>query len=412
MEKIWILIPFLWFLLAGQAFAKENFLLKMKTKNKYERTKLVELGIAVHYIDTFHSYAMVSEEEVSLLKKNNISFVKIPHLGGFGFPSKDQNYHDYKEMESKLQALAQKCSDIFDLNIIGVTHEKRNMYRMTITSNKDDYNLPETAFMGGHHAREHLSVEIPLLFINYICDQYQIKDTRVLNILASRRIHVIPMVNPDGAEFDIKGERYKYWRKNRRKNFDGTMGVDLNRNYGFKWSHSGSSSRTNSDVYHGPNSFSEPESQAIRDFLRNNPMINTMISFHSFSELILYPWGYEFSPISNQKDRETFVALAKKMSKWNNYKPMQAADLYAASGDTVDWAYFAHGIFGFTFELDPKSSFSFAPGAGFYPGDDIIPQVFNKNIEPMLYLIEVSDNPYKVITPSHKKFGLNSPLIK
>jgi carboxypeptidase T len=120
-----------------------------------------------------------------------------------------------------------------------------------------------------------------------------------------------------------------------------------------------------------------------------------LLSFHSFSELILYPWGHSYDPISQLKDRQVHEVMAKKMSTWNGYTPQQASQLYIASGDTTDWSYGEHRIISFTFELDPKNT-GFG-GGGFYPGAKVIPDVIRKNIEPALYLIEHADNPYRVL---------------
>ena len=98
-----------------------------------------------------------------------------------------------------------------------------------------------------------------------------------------------------------------------------------------------------------------------------------------------------------------FEKMAQKMSTWNKYKPEQSSDLYIASGDTTDWAYGEHKIFAFTFELDPTSMFD----GGFYPGQAKIPVVFNKNIEPCLYMMELADNPYRTLSPE-SDFGLSS----
>ena len=82
------------------------------------------------------------------------------------------------------------------------------------------------------------------------------------------------------------------------------------------------------------------------------------------------------------------------MATWTGYTPQQSADLYVASGDTCDWAYGERGIFAFTFELDPRDSWG---GAGFYPGDEVIDSVVEKNKEPFLYLINLADNPHRVL---------------
>ena len=82
------------------------------------------------------------------------------------------------------------------------------------------------------------------------------------------------------------------------------------------------------------------------------------------------------------------------MSQWNDYRPMQASELYVASGDTCDWAWGDHGIFCFTFELSPQYQWGYG---GFYPGAKAIDPAVNDNYDPVVYLIELSDNPYKVI---------------
>jgi carboxypeptidase T len=105
--------------------------------------------------------------------------------------------------------------------------------------------------------------------------------------------------------------------------------------------------------------------------------------------------------------------MAETMAAWNGYEPMQAADLYVASGDTVDWAFGQEGIVGFTFELDPQNTFmtQIDPKSGFYPGQGIIQQVFNKNLQPALYLIDMADNPYRAVNTTSQNLGLHSALF-
>ena len=207
-------------------------------------------------------------------------------------------------------------------------------------------------------------------------------------------LRILPMVNPDGAEYDIARDRYEKWRKNRRNNGNGTYGVDLNRNYGYEWGTGGSSDDPSSDVYMGPKPFSEPETQVIRDFVEAHLNAKVLLTFHTFSELVLYPWGHSNDPIPNQKDRDVFVKMAKTMAAWNGYTPEQASDLYIASGDTTDWAYGTHGIFAFTFELSPTSMFN----GGFYPGAGVIDKVFDANLKPVLYMIDLADDPYRALS--------------
>jgi carboxypeptidase T len=183
------------------------------------------------------------------------------------------------------------------------------------------------------------------------------------------------------------------WRKNRRDNQDGEFGVDLNRNYSYKWGTGGSDTDTSSEVYMGPAPFSEPETRAIRDFITVHANTKVLLTFHTFSELVLYPWGYTYDKVGNIKDAAAFVKMAKTMAAWNHYTAEQTSSLYIASGDTTDWAYGEKGIFAFTFELSPDSM----DGGGFYPGAQMIDKVFKDNLQPCLYLIDVAGDPYKVL---------------
>ena len=140
------------------------------------------------------------------------------------------------------------------------------------------------------------------------------------------------MLNPDGHQYSVTTNRL--WRKNRRNNGDGTFGVDLNRNYGHNWGGPGSSGDTFSDIYRGPSAFSEPETQAARNFMQQvNP--SAVISYHNFSQLVLYPWGNTNSPPPDETLlNQLAVEMANKIRAVHgeNYTPQQASDLYLASG--------------------------------------------------------------------------------
>jgi carboxypeptidase T len=121
--------------------------------------------------------------------------------------------------------------------------------------------------------------------------------------------------------------------------------------------------------------------------------LKVLLSFHTFSELILYPWGYTYDGISKTKDVEAYKKMATTMAQWNHYTPEQSSALYIASGDTTDWSYGELGIFSFTFELSPSGM----NGGGFYPGQKVIDKVFKDNLQPCLYLLRVAGNPYQVV---------------
>ena len=233
----------------------------------------------------------------------------------------------------------------------------------------------------GHHAREHLSMEMPILYAEHLVNSYG-KDDVITDLLDKRDIYFIPMLNADGAEFDISTGSYKMWRKNRKSNGNSNCaGVDLNRNYGFHWGTGGSSDNTCSDVFMGPTAFSEPETRAVKQFVESRPNLKILLTFHTFSELILYPWGHKYEPIANAKDLSAYKTMAQTMARWNGYTPEQSSELYIASGDTTDWSYGTLGIFSFTFELSPKDMWG---GGGFYPGSGAINTTFQANLQPVI----------------------------
>jgi carboxypeptidase T len=144
----------------------------------------------------------------------------------------------------------------------------------------------------------------------------------------------------------------------------------------------------------GPAPFSEPESKAVKDYVENQHNLTILLSFHTFSKLILYPWGHKYDGIEVERDRRVHETMAQRMAQWNGYEPQQASDLYIASGDTTDWSYGTQKLISFTFELDPANMWG---GGGFYPGDEIIDEVVAKNWNPFIYLLNYADNPYRVI---------------
>ena len=152
-------------------------------------------------------------------------------------------------------------------------------------------------------------------------------------------------------------------RKNRRSNPDGSFGVDPNRNYGYMWGilNVPTSSHVPSDeTYVGPRAFSEPETRAVRDLIACD-RFSGVITYHSYSQLILYPWGYTEKPISDNHDRELMVQLAGDMQALIGdvhgvvYTPQQSSELYPTAGDTTDWTYGIYGIPSFTIELRPRT---------------------------------------------------------
>jgi carboxypeptidase T len=304
-----------------------------------------------------------------------------------GGPADAGLYHTYEELTQELQQFETDFPQLAHVVDLGQSIEKRSILAIKISDNvASDENEPQILFVGGHHAREWISVDVPLLLVKYLLNEYA-QNNNIQNLVNSGEIWIIPLLNPDGHNYSVKTDRM--WRKNRRKNSDGSYGVDLNRNYGYEWGGPGSSGSTYSETYRGTKPFSEPETGIIRDF-ENTHNFRAMISYHNFSQLVLYPWGYTYE---SAPDEAQMKLLAKIMADsifnvhGKKYTPEQSSNLYLASGDATDWLYGESQAPSFTIELRPKSS-----SPGFALPESEIQATFEENLPAALFLIEWSQS--------------------
>jgi carboxypeptidase T len=369
----------------------------IRAKDKTVRTEIVNRGFSIENVVDDLSYGYAPESIIDSLKQQGfevVSHFSVKEFKAADFPNEDSNFHNYAEMTQEMQKIAQEFPSIVHLVSMGKSLEGREMLGMRINPNAKDGTepsaLPGAIFMGGHHAREHVSIEVPLKLARYLAENYASNQT-IHSLLDKRDVYIFPSINPDGSEYDIADGTYKSWRKNRSLNSGASCaGVDLNRNYGYHWGSGGASNNPCSDIYMGPQAFSEPETQNVKAFVEARPNLKVLLSFHTFSELVLYPWGYTYDDITNGTDLAAYRTMAQTMAGWNGYTPEPSSDLYITSGDTTDWAYGTLGIYSFTFELSPRDMWG---SGGFYPGQDAIDPTFQANIRPSLYLIDLADDP-------------------
>jgi carboxypeptidase T len=322
------------------------------------------------------------------------------------FPAKDADYHTYAEMVAVLdQAVADHPAIVRKFSI-GKSHQGRELWAAKISDNvEQDEDEPEVMFDALTHGREHLTVEQALAILRWLTDGYD-SDDRITRIVDRNEIYIVFMLNPDGGEYDLTGDPYRAWRKNRQPNSGSKyVGTDLNRNYDYRWGCcGGSSGSTSSATYRGPRAFSAPETRAIRDFVNSRVIagrqqIRTAITFHTAGEQILWPYGYTRTDVPKDMtadDHAALVRIGRKMAATNGYTPMQSSSLYVTDGDAIDWAYGRHRIFMYTFELYPSHS-KVSSTARFYPPDEVIGRETERNKEAILYLIERAACPYSVL---------------
>lgn len=341
-------------------------------------------------------YALADSDDLAALNNLGLRYLFETHRFPAARPSEslllggiNGDYHSYRELEADFQALERSFPGLAKVHTIGTSLEGRNIYALKISDYVTlDEDEAEVLFLGCHHAREWISVEIPYILAKYLLENAA-ADPEVRRLVNESEIWIVPLVNPDGLEYSI--HYYRYWRKNRRLNSDGTYGVDINRNYGYAWGidNSGSSPVPASEVYRGPAPFSEPETRAVRDlFLEKD--FRAMISYHSYSQIILYPWGYTKAPTGKEQElNEIAVAMASLMQPENGrvyaYGPA-AASLYLTNGDTTDWTFGIAGIPSYTIELPPIDQL----GGGFFNAEHDILPIFRENLPAALYLIDWS----------------------
>ncbi|MFH8349234.1 M14 family metallopeptidase [Streptomyces sp. NPDC018045] len=374
-----------------------------------QRTALAATGVS---IDEVHGRTVVitaDTAQAALVRTlgHRLRALPAPPPGTGGrvkdFPSGYGKYHNNAEATAEINALVAKYPAILGKRVIGRSHEGRDILALKLSKNvAQDENEPEVLFTAHQHAREHLTVEMALYLLNDYTSKYG-SDPRVTKMLDSREIWIIPDVNPDGGAYDIATGSFRSWRKNRQPNAgSANVGTDLNRNWDYKWGCcGGSSGSTGSETYRGRSPASAPEVKVVADFVRGRVVggvqqIKTAIDFHTYSELVLWPYGYTYSdtaPGMTQDDRDAFATVGKSMAASNGYTPEQASDLYITDGSIDDWLWGDQKIFAYTFELYPSS----AGAGGFYPRDTVIQRETSRNRDAVLQLLENSDCMYRSI---------------
>jgi carboxypeptidase T len=333
-----------------------------------------------------------------------------PDFSVEAYPPGYQGYHDYDELVAVVDQVVAAHPQIAQRHSFGTSHEGRDLIAVKISDNVNvDEGEPEVLLNAGQHAREHLTVEMAIYLLRMFTEEYGV-DQRITDLVNSRVIWILPNVNPDGAEYDIATGSFRSWRKNRQPTPNSPyVGTDLNRNWGHQWGGSGSSGSPSSSTYRGWAPFSATEVDHMRDFVLSRVIdgeqrITVNIDFHTYSELVLWPYGYtsaSTAPGLNADARDTFVTIGEKMAASNGYTPMQSSQLYIASGISIDWMWADQGIFAYTFEMYPRSG----SGGGFYPPDSVIARETARNREAVLELVEYADCPWRAIGKEQQYCG-------
>ena len=286
------------------------------------------------------------------------------------------------------------------LDTLGRTLQGRPILAVKVGAADDAASRPNVLFMATYHAREWAATEMALRLLEYL-SRTPAANPRADSLVRRRDIWIVPVVNPDGYEYTFTSDRL--WRKNRRPNTDGTYGVDINRNHAEHWGADevGSSSLAWTETYRGPSAESELETQAIAAFHRRHvPVVS--VSYHTFTGLVLWPWGDRFGRITG--DDGIFRALAGTDvrpsvrdnlpgSERDHYHPAWGWNLYPTNGEYTDWAYATFGTIAFTPELSSGFENNGYYGFEFPDNEQRLAQLFTDNLPFALDVLDAAANP-------------------
>lgn len=229
-----------------------------------------------------------------------------------------ESYHRLDTIHGWMDGMAARYPDRVKILTIGHSVEGRPLKVARLgrrgRRRQGGASRPAIFIEGGIHAREWISPATVTFMMKEL-----VTSSRMGRLLDQYDFFILPVTNPDGYEYSHTTDRL--WRKNRARSpltLGLCRGVDLNRNFGFKWAEGVSilDPRPASpipclDTYHGPEAFSEPETKAVRDFVMSKRhRLASYIAFHSFGNKILYPWGHTSEKTSDWRDLKAFAESA------------------------------------------------------------------------------------------------------
>ncbi|MEA2030975.1 MAG: M14 family zinc carboxypeptidase [candidate division Zixibacteria bacterium] len=385
------------------ATSEKYALIRTLEMTKQQYLTFAEMGMDVVEVHDKSLKVIATESDIAALNTAGIPFeIEQPDLTAF-YQSRNKaaltmgGFRTYSEIVAYLDSITATNSDILTQKwSVGTSLEGRDIWAVKLSDNPGvDEEEPEVLYVSLIHAREPAAGASLLNFLEYMVTNYG-SDPDITELINSRELYFVPVQNPDGYvynELESPGGG-GMWRKNRRDNGDGTMGVDLNRNYSFKWGYDnlGSSDNTSSETYRGTSAFSEPETDLMRSFIISHEF-KIIHNFHTYSNLELWSPSYDRF-YSHYED--FYRNLGDSLTQFNGYTPGIGWTLYPTNGDADDWGWgdtiSKPRIISMTCEIGNYED-------GFWPDPSRIPELISENVWPNLYLAQIADDPYAIGPP-------------
>ncbi|MBS1638245.1 MAG: immune inhibitor A [Bacteroidetes bacterium] len=395
--------------------------LAIARQNGYTVDILID-DVSTYYADQNKTNANKTQQNTSVACPSNVAPITTPanfQLGSMG------GYYTYQEMLNILDTMVSKFPNLVTARMpIDTFHsiEHRPIWWLKISDNPNSNEPePQIIYTALHHAREPASLSQMIYYMYYLLENYN-SNPDIKALIDNTEMYFVPCVNPDGYIYNqtTNPGGGGMWRKNRRNNGDGTMGVDLNRNYGFHWAYDnvGSSPTTSSDTYRGASAFSEPEIQAIQWFDTQH-QFRISVNYHTYGNDLIYPWGY----IANlyTPDSAVFVNHTHLMTSLNHFVTGTGNQTvqYVTNGDSDDWGYGEQSTKNKILSMTPEI------GTSFWPPQSDITGICENSLWQNIYAAKLvgkyalvkDEKPYAFnsqsgyLNYSIQRLGLDSPSV-
>lgn len=290
--------------------------------------------VAPHKVDDFELQMKQSGMEIKLDSSNVQEIVDMERYRNLKGRSNDFNWEAYQKLPAInewLNEQAKRHPEVASVHVIGESYEKRDILALKISQRRGN----KAVFIeAGIHAREWISPAVATFFINELLNN---NSPEMQSFAHKYDWYFVVNVNPDGY---VHTEKDRFWRKT-RKPYRNCFGADPNRNFNVSWGSAGASKNPCYETYAGDSAHSEPEIKALSSYISQIPNLRLYISLHSYSQLILLPYGYKPEVADNNEDLHEIAdhavkALSKRYGTQYGYGTIQKI-MYAASGSSIDW---------------------------------------------------------------------------
>ncbi len=377
-------------------------------KNKINYTVLIEDMAKFYEERILNEYKNKTNSAVGVCNAPNVNKPTWFHLGSMG------GFFTFAQMEAILDSM-----NLLYPNLITVkaamspplkSIQNRDLWYVKISDNPTvDENEPELLYSAVHHAREPESMSQLIFYMYYLLENYN-TNPDIKFLVDNTEMFFVPCLNPDGYVYNqtTNPNGGGMWRKNRRNN-GGSFGVDLNRNYGYFWGYDniGSSNTPTSDTYRGTAGFSEPETQAMRNFCNTHTFV-TALNAHTYGNLLIYPWGY--LPSFYTPDSATFVNWSTLLTESSRflYGTGDQTVNYVTNGDSDDWMYGEQASKPKILSMTPEAG---SATDGFWPASSRIIDISKVTLHQNITLAKLVTN-YAVVRDDQDWFVSGPGYIK